>query len=358
MCCLAALVVVEAVKGRVKSPGTLSYRVDDQEPVRGGYVLVPESSPALVEFSDGSKVKMDPQSRARVVEVSDRGARFALEAGHVLVDIVPRQQARWFFEAGPFLVTVHGTSFHLGWNPREALFEVRLVEGVVSVTSPVAATDIHLRAGQTLRVSLRDNTSTVATATVVTVPASTVGPMEPAAQLAVAPSRSGPLPTAPWASRGWASLLAEGKGAGILAAADASGLERALVEADGDDLWALAMAARYAGRFSLAREALLAHRRRFRLSERAHDAAFLIGRLHDRDSEGPAHALQWYDRYLAEAPGGIHASDALGRKMTLLEQWNRRREALDVAEDYLRRFPRGTYASAARALLRLAAGER
>ena len=67
---------------------------------------------------------------------------------------------------------------------------------------------------------------------------------------------------------------------------------------------------------------------------------------------GPRDALGWYDRYLAEAHDGVGVSDALGRKMTLLERWNRRTEALAVARDYLRRFPRGTYANAARALVR------
>jgi hypothetical protein len=74
--------------------------------------------------------------------------------------------------------------------------------------------------------------------------------------------------------------------------------------------------------------------------------------LHDGDPDGPGKAIGWYDRYLAEARGGANASDALGRKMTLLQRWHRGAEALDVARDYLRRFPRGTYANAARALVR------
>jgi len=99
---------------------------------------------------------------------------------------------------------------------------------------------------------------------------------------------------------------------------------------------------------------LTAQRRRFPSSDRARDAAFLLGRLHDADPEGPGNALGWYDRYLAEAPNGAHVSDALGRKMTLLQRSNRPAEALAVAHDYLQRFPRGTYANAAHALGRAA----
>jgi TolA-binding protein len=125
-----------------------------------------------------------------------------------------------------------------------------------------------------------------------------------------------------------------------------------LKHADSDDLWALANAARFAGRYSLADQALSAHRKRFPSSDRSREAAFLLGRLHDGDQKGPDGALRWYDRYLVETHDGATASDALGRKMTLLQRWDRHAEALAVARDYLRRFPRGTYANAAHALVR------
>jgi TolA-binding protein len=125
-----------------------------------------------------------------------------------------------------------------------------------------------------------------------------------------------------------------------------------LLQADAEDLWALANAARYAERYTLAERALKAQRKRFPSSNSARQAAFLLGRLHDEDSGGPDVALGWYEQYLREAPSGPHASDAFGRKMTLLRQWHRQSEALLVAHDYLRRFPGGTYANAARVLVR------
>jgi hypothetical protein len=155
-----------------------------------------------------------------------------------------------------------------------------------------------------------------------------------------------------WSHRGWSAALSENKAADVVADADRRGLAAVLERADSEDLWALANAARYAGRYPLARQALNAHRKRFPASDRSREAAFLLGRLHEGDPGGPVDALGWYDRYLAEARGGGAVSDALGRKMTLLERWNRRTEALAVARDYLRRFPRGTYANAARALVR------
>lgn len=360
---MVALVVAGLAAARFKQgmPGAeLSYRVDNQEPRPGGYVVVSERAESLLAFSDGSRVRMAARSRGRVMDVNGRGARFALEEGKVLVDIVHRPRAQWIFEAGPFLVSVHGTSFTVGWNPSDAIFELRLQAGAVSVASPLAGTEIGVRAGQTLRVSLRDRTSTVATAFdgAGGEPASggagkpTVGPL--AAIEAPPTTPAVPREPARWSHRGWAVGLAENNAAEIVADADRRGLAAVLERADSEDLWALANAARYAGRYPLARRALTAHRRRFPSSDRAGDAAFLLGRLHDADPDGPENALGWYDRYLAEAPSGAHASDALGRKMTLLQRSNRRADALAVAHDYLQRFPRGTYANAAHALVRAA----
>jgi TolA-binding protein len=337
----------------------LSYRLDNVELPAGGYVLVPDAAESVMAFSDGSKVRMSPRTRGRVMELSPRGARFALESGRVTVDIVQRPRTHWVFQAGPFSVTVHGTSFTVDWNPVEAEFEVRLAKGTVSVSGPIGGSDVWLHAGQALKVSLRDQTTAMGAIDPRSVSAATSGASDGTRPVAesptyqpaqtVLPARSS-LPR--WSNRGWKAALAEGKVAAVVSDAERSGVPAVLEQADSEDLRALANAARYAGRYSLAQQALAAQRRRFPSSDHAHEAAFFLGRLHDGDSDGPADALGWYDRYMVEAPTGEYASDALGRKMTILQRWKRRDEALQVAHDYLRRFPHGTYANAARALVR------
>ncbi len=352
------IVGVGLTGSRVRSNGPaadLSYRVDDLSPPSGGYVLAPPTAESLLAFSDGSKVRMAARSRGRVVQVTDRGARFSLEEGKAAVDIVPRPRAQWLFEAGPFLVTVRGTSFTVAWNPVDAVFDVRLENGAITVASPVAGPEIQLRVGQTLRVSLRDQTSTIGTTATGDV-SSVAGPPPIVASASLAPppaTAPAPLPdSGRWSHRGWTVAVEENRSADVVADADRRGLATVLERADSEDLWALANAARYAGRYSLAGSALLAQRKRFPASDRARDAAFLLGRLHDDDRNGPDDALGWYDRYLVEARDGIHVSDALGRKMTLLERWNRHAESLTIAEQYLQKFPGGFYGNAARALLR------
>ena len=161
---VASVLVVGLAGSRFReqapAAAVLNYRVDNQDPPSGGY-LAPQTAESLLAFSDGSKVQMAAQARGRVVEVSSRGARFALDAGQATAEIVHRPRAQWIFEAGPFRVTVHGTSFTIAWNPVDAVFEVRLASGAISVASPVAGPEIQMRAGQTLRVSLRDQSSTL-----------------------------------------------------------------------------------------------------------------------------------------------------------------------------------------------------
>jgi TolA-binding protein len=336
----------------------LSYRLDNAELQAGGYISVSDSAESLLAFSDGSKVRMSPRTRGRVVELSARGARFALESGKVSVDIVQGPRTHWVFQAGPFSVTVHGTSFTVVWNPVEAEFEMRLQKGTVSVSGPVGGSEVWLHAGQALKVSLRDQIAPTGTIDTRSVSAATNEAPDGTRPVAASPvyRPANPLPAHSslhrWSNRSWKAVLAEGKAAAVLSDAERSGVPAVLEQADSEDLRALGNAARYAGRFSLAQQALVAQRRRFPGSHHAHEAAFFLGRLYDGASDGSADALRWYDRYMVEAPTGEYASDALGRKMTILQRWKREDEALDVARDYLRRFPDGTYANAARALVR------
>src|SRR6185369_2550938 len=105
----------------------ISYRVDRRDPPVGGYVLAARQAETVLEFSDGSSVRMAPHARGRVVELTSDGARFALEEGVVSAEIRPRTRAHWLFDAGPFLVRVHGTSFTLSWAPSETVFVLRLL---------------------------------------------------------------------------------------------------------------------------------------------------------------------------------------------------------------------------------------
>jgi TolA-binding protein len=341
----------------------LSYRVGDGPALRPGDFLEAADDPAGtdVAFSDGTRVRLEPRARGRVVDLDGDGARVALYAGRAHVDVRHRANARWLFQAGPFDVRVHGTAFTIAWNPATTHFDLVMESGVVSVAGPISGGEMVVHAGESLSIGLNDGAGATGSAAQAKVP-----PVEdaPGAAEAAAPAPRGPteprsarrrdvaMPDAErvHALQDWRAALADGHAGAVVADAQRRGLARVLEAASSEDLAALADAARYIGDGDLARRALLVQRRRFPGSSRAAEASFLLGRLDD-ESAGTASALSWYDRYLAEAPAGAYVSEALGRKMMALERAHRRDEAVAIASDYLRRFPRGSYAHAAGVLV-------
>jgi TolA-binding protein len=145
--------------------------------------------------------------------------------------------------------------------------------------------------------------------------------------------------------------VAAGRWDRVLTEVDRAGVKQTLAHASSEDLLALADAARYRRRTGLARAALLAERGRFPGSPSALDAAFLLGRLEEARQGEIGEAVRWYDTYLAGAPTGTYASEALGRKMMATQGLHRPAAAESLAREYLRRFPAGPYAGAARELL-------
>ena len=348
----------------------LSYRVDNGEIGDGGYLRSFAGSGVGLLFAEGTELRLAAGARGRLTSVDAQGARFAIEQGEAEINVVPRAGARWLIDAGPFLITVHGTTFTAAWDGEREQLDIRMKHGLVSVSGPVADGKIAVRAGQRLTINVRERevllrpsdeaegTAEPATAPEKAVaPAPAAEPSAPEAPPAVgtrAPVRSSSRAAlarrASAPSRSWTAALAAGDFRAILLDADQRGLRRSLAEAHSEDLAALADAARYLRRDDVARQALIAQRDRFPKSDRAREAAFLLGRLTEGGAGGDLRAVEWYERYLNEAPSGAYASEALGRKMTATEKLRGIEAARDIAREYLRRFPHGTYAGAARAL--------
>jgi hypothetical protein len=295
----------------------------------------------------------------------------AISDGTASVNVVPKPHARWRVDAGPFVINVHGTVFTAAWNEAAGRLDVRLVRGSVSVEGPVTGGPIAMRAGQRLTVAMRqsrvllraiddqtdvqsdvvDSDTTAAAPVAEVAPPPALAPPAPVAPAAAVPAPAPAKPAAhpSRAARSWPTALASGDFAFIVEDAERD-LPRALRVSSSDDLAALADAARYQRRDDLARRALEEQRRRFRRSPRAADAAFFLGRLDENDGAGLHHALRWYDRYLDEAPSGSYAAEALGRKMVAMRDLYGVAQARGVADEYVRRFPHGSYAGAAQAL--------
>ena len=302
----------------------------------------------MVAFSDGTNVKVEAASRARVAEVTAHGARVVLEDGELDVSVVHKTNARWTFEAGPYAVEVTGTEFTLSWSAKDDRLDVRMKRGSVVVEGPLAAAGVAVVGGQTLDARIHERTLSVTESRTSVAPVETniAPPIEVATVVNDEPApMASARATNVIATRTWAQDVAAGDYATVVREAEEGGLDGVIDHRPLADIAALADAARYVRRFDVAERALGAERSRFPNTNEARAAAFMLGRVAE-DSGDSTRALGFYDAYLAASPDGALAAEALGRKLAVLRA-QKRVEARAVAEEYLRRFPTGAYAHVA-----------
>jgi ferric-dicitrate binding protein FerR (iron transport regulator) len=355
----AAFLLAPRVLQRMhEGPPPLALQVESGAIDSGGAIVARDRGEPSLRFGDGTVIDLGRETRGRLAGVDGHGAHVKIERGRAHVSVVPKPQARWIVEAGPYTITVHGTVFTASWDESEQRLDVNMEHGLVSVSGPVTNGPIAVRAGQALTVRLKrsqvllrdldqEDEADLDAVTEFGPPAEVAAP--PPVRTHVASVQPKGVHGAR-AGKSWAAALSAGDFDTILEDAERD-IGHVLATRGTEDLAALADAARYRRHDDLARRALLAQRRRFAGSPRAADAAFFLGRLDENGGRGAGPALAWYERYLDEAPRGSYVAEALGRKMIAVQEIHGAAAARNVAEQYLRRFPRGGYAGAARALL-------
>lgn len=382
----AVAVPLLAIVGAVvlRPAAQLSFTIDGA-PISESYVRAGPVG-AIARFSEGTVIGFAQGARGRVAAVTAHGARVNIEEGSAHFRVVHLKGAEWSAEAGPFVVAVTGTEFDLTWKAER--LDLVMQDGAVVVRGPLASGGIELHGGQHLRVDVARGELTIDEAQTAASPSAPESPGAPATTAPHAAPNSGlqrapesptaagasldgaldrtsatpsasalpsasaapaPEPGRPAAAPSLRERVARGDFAGVIADAEARGIDAAIDASPLDDLAAIADAARYAGRTDLARRALLAERSRFKSSAEARSAAFLLGRMTEAGS--PAAAISWYDQYLSESPHGSLAAEALGRKMVAVKATAGRDAARPVAEAYLARHPQGAFAAAAAEIL-------
>lgn len=315
-----------------------------------------------IDFSDGSRITLEPGSRVRIAELRANGATLAVEAGSLDVSVKHQQKTDYRLSLGPFLVRVTGTRFNVSFSPDRDLLRLTMREGTVVVSGCALGDPRPLRAGESLTASCRDNHFEISRG-------GQTASAAPAAGQAATPGEQSTTPTAPIdatrdsATRlsartpraeelSWQALARAGKFDKALASVDgASGFSAECERASGDDLALLADMARLNSRPQQAIYALTALRRRFPGSQRASLAAFNIARVHFDQRGAYDEAARWFRTYLREQPGGALVREAQGRLMEALYRAGDRDSAQRVAESYLNANPTGPYARFARSLL-------
>ncbi|MEO6600193.1 MAG: FecR domain-containing protein [Polyangiaceae bacterium] len=359
VCTLLGVVLVPRFLARSSVPLPVAVtRVDGGRIIEGGYLSEVGDAGVTLLFNEGSRFALAPGTRGRLQAVTAAGARLTLDYGTASFRITPNLDHRWWVEAGPFLVSVRGTDFTVIWDPTSEQFAVKLRQGRVAVSGPLLGEELILRPGQNLSVNLPKGQTVITDgraeklrppADSLAAPLATASTSlaNPAAQ---APSAQSSASVRAGSERQWGTAVAKGEWDRILADVERAGVEASLRSLSSDELFALADAARYRRRPDLARSALLTQRQRFPNSPRASDAVFLLGRVEELRPGAEVTAIKRYDEYLARAPSGTYAAEALGRKMILVKDLRGADGAREVATQYLKRFPHGSYADAARSL--------
>lgn len=351
---MASPLEMEVVAGELSADGQLS----------------PSATTTTVRFSDGSELVVEPAASAEVASIDPHGADIRLRRGLLRLEVAKRPGADWNVLAGAYRVHVTGTSFSVALADSGEQLDVEMFSGTVRVSGPLIERELEVTRAQRLRIDQKHGRVAIEPAGPASSPPASLGeasadaapespsqPPEVQAPQAELPPVEAPAREAPplrshrarHAEASWSSLVSAGQFARVLEAAQARGFDAVYQRASLADLEALADAARYAQRASVAREALLAMRGRFPNTKPAKQAAFLLGRL--VEDESAASALEWYDRYLAEEPRGVHASQALGRRMLILYRKGETDQAASTAREYLVRFPNGPHAASARKIV-------
>jgi TolA-binding protein len=325
-----------------------------------------------IRFSDGTAIVLEEAARAQVRDVAAHGAGIVLVDGRAHTSFVPKPKARWQVLAGPYVVRVTGTVFDVAWSRDREQLDVWLKKGSVVVSGPLVeggvavGRDQHLSLRPTDNRIVLENGAPAPAGAPARLPADTApSPQHPAGALdrpevveqpepqpepIIRADRRDSPPGRPQ-DKSWGRRLAQGDFEAVIAGAERRGVTSVLAHGSPADLAALADAARYTRRGDLARRALLAERARFAGSAEAREASYFLGVLTE-DQGAWREALSWYARYRRDDPGGTYAAAALGRTLVLEARQQGNEAARADAADYLRRYPTGPYAPAARQIAR------
>ncbi len=294
-----------------------------------------------LSFSDGTKLSLHPKTDLRVRRTTPSGATIDLGRGRTLAQIEPKKGSTWDFQAGPFNVKVTGTEFDLAWDPDGRILELALHRGSVVLTGPSVDGKRAVHQGEFVRVSLeppRADESGEAETTEADEPEEVSNEEDVVAREPSVPSEK--------ASGGWRNDLETRSPQEAMSAIEAAGPTMVIGSASAQELWQIARVARLGGRPHLAKDALLALRNKHGTRGQT---SYLLGKVHADQLGATSEAIQWFETYLKEAPGGSLAEQALGR---IVELHGGTRAGKRAARRYLERYPNGSYAAFCRSQLR------
>jgi hypothetical protein len=373
---VAAAAVLSVSISLFMTPGDLAFKVGNEvttfvpgEP--GTWVQADIGETMEIRFDQGSRFKVNDGCAARVVESGEQAVTIELSKGDITANVKGNKKTHWKINAGPFTVTVLGTSFDVSWDAASSDFDVKVKRGVVLVQGAgLSRYGVRLLAGQQLAANGRSGDVSMSTpqhGAVGTddgidgvsgkglnddsVDSSNELDTLSSSELIDREKRIGKDHSIRGNRHQWVSLYRQGRFEDAVLAAEKEGLARMYGSADAQTLWNLADAARNAHRVGISNDSLLALRKRFPTSRKAKLAAFIIGRSAMDLSGSLPVATQWFQMYLTESPDGPMAEEVHGRLMTVYSRMKRPAAAKRIAAQYLQRYPNGLYVGRAKQVL-------
>lgn len=307
--------------------------------VANGGVIEAKRGEVTVSLSDGSSILAENETKFSVDVVGRNAALTRLVRGKLHIRVQHNEDTRYRVIAGPYEVRVVGTEFDLSWDA-ELGFALSMTRGQVQLVEPGGKLRT-LGAGQSVQLPGLEQA--------LAQPVKSRDP-EPVKAGPATPATPVPGQNKPAAAPTWDGMVAKGHFADVVQEAEALGIEGVLGGRRVGDLKALGQAARYVGKRDLAERAFLALRKRNGAADSARQAAFFLARLQEEQGNQQG-ALRWLNTYLSEAPRGVYAAEAYGRRLSLTQRLLGRAAARPLAREYLERFPEGAYAPSARAIV-------
>ncbi|MCP4604777.1 MAG: hypothetical protein GY847_30360 [Proteobacteria bacterium] len=352
---VAAVMISATIFWLHRPPAPLSVTIDGtpSDLTLHHLISLNEGKETTVGFSDGSQVRLEKATRARLITLSDRGSDVLIENGRLNADIASTPKSNWRFHAGPFEVRVTGTRFVLDWNQQNGALSVAMEEGSVEILGPLSEQPRRVTAGETFRgwadkgrveivpnrpirralTSKRDPDPTAAPEmpTIDTEEVSVSTDEErPATKRAVSPSKTDPQHSDPPTVSSPSPVCPD---------TDAA---LALVRAD---------TIRRMGATGPAESAYLEIRRCFAGTNEAALAAFSLGKVAFDNRRNWEDAARWFKTYLDEQQGVGPAREALGRLMEAYVNSHQPQRARETAQRYLDAYSDGPHASFATSII-------
>jgi TolA-binding protein len=349
----AALVLMTTgfIVTRISPAPDLSVTVNGRptDPNERRRVYDPKAEETTIAFSDGSRIRLEGDTRTRFIEITPKGAGLLVEQGRLVAEIAHLEGADWRLFAGPFEVRVTGTQFTLSWDQQHEFFSVTMESGSVEISGPSPTETRLVRAGETFKADVKEHQIEIIADRKVKDDGSAksplpVGPSDsiidetPEVQMGSAdksaaqdePSRSLSLPSKTEPTDRFRDMCSGLSSTNCLEQADAT---------------------RLSGDVTQAAEQYAKIRKCFPQSSAAVLCAFNLGKIAfdiRGDWDG---AAVWFGRYLREQRGEGPVREAEGRLMEAYANGHRLKEAQAVARRYLAEYPKGPHAAYATSLI-------